>query len=714
MKREKAARRVLPAIFWRKQAERDEAMTLLDKGHPVAKSPVTARRGVAVRKSMHVEDQGGLVDVVDEESDDEPVLIDDDSSDSQALEVNHAHETLARLRKGDFESIIVGRRVGPHDRQKKPRLQRDTARHRGPAKQKARRPALRQTYLDEQSLFAKPVQNSPQPPKIWQDQQRFSVDFDLVPLPCDLSTGRSFMRHCHALLAFLDNPEYDSARDLMCDGVPLNNDMSVDELLSALSTLSPDVGSLRFLSSFLSALSPVDVARVQNAITEFVREAALDTMTDRWWAIDVLSRLQRLLPTESSGALLKSTSIDALAALLSIGFDRAVRPLRHVLRGESLNGEINDETTIAWIALVNLFDRDPAWVMQLLVPALEQTFPDRTGPLAAERIWFLAFGLSAFAQFDSQGRTSTAYVAKPRWNLVQFASSMVTLTDETTLGHPELLRGRDRYIRIMMARCLALSATWKWSFDASAFSLVTRHLGSIFKNRQHRNLPTEPAVDFPEWITRFDIAQTANKPTKSAVAFDLYLKLVCVAASDMISQAASLSLAQAAERDIQRLIMSMIPVSAATCGAGQLINRYSMTVAACYFSPALLTWLLGTSQNWAPFETADMQSRQVSIRGLMYLAVACRHHDQPLQPIIARFAEILQVLTNEAAETPTIDANRTIVLVIACFRQMILHHSFDPMAPPVFPDPILLDNSMSVWRVKLTAQTGPNKSLTYL
>jgi hypothetical protein len=47
---------------------------------------------------------------------------------------------------------------------------------------------------------------------------------------------------------------------------------------------------------------------------------------------------------------------------------------------------------------------------------------------------------------------------------------------------------------------------------------------------------------------------TAGEDTRGETAFELYLRLVCVAASDLIGSAQSLTEAQQAEKDVQRLI----------------------------------------------------------------------------------------------------------------------------------------------------------------
>ena len=684
-KMEQALARMLPAAAV-KSLERKEAAKRLEQDTR-GTAQTKARHNVAIRTRATVADTTReAIDnaiTVDDSSDSQalevkrrnktaghrfdqpispyPARNRDHSSDSQALEVSHADETLLRLRRGDFESIVAGR----------------PTRRRTKTSKKRRK--YRQTRLDEESLFAPIRPTMPKP-------ERFSVDFELEHLPSGLVAGQTIMRRCRDLLSFLDEPDSPAVYSCTTAGITFSPAMSVDELIAVLPAYVPDDIGLPFISSYISSLAPYDLTRIQDSIHRLC--LCPGSLSIRWWLIDIASRLHRLLPNEANGDLVRSVSIDNLVQLLALGFDKAVKPLRHIIRRESLTGDIDDDLTIAWIATVNLFDRDE-WTHAILVPALQTTFADATGPLAAERAWFLAFGLSALSQFDRSGRTHAQYIAKPRWELVKYAASLVTISDDSHVD----LRGRDRYIHVMMARCLKLASVWKWPFDTRAFAMITGDLGAIFSKRKHINLPSEPLVDFPHWITHFDIAETSRDDARG-VAFDLYLRLVCVAADDIIYRANSIQEAKVAEGHIRRLIMSIVPVTLATpAAAGQLVNRYAMSIVACIFAPDLLDWLLNAYHHWAPFNTANFQTRQISIRGAMYLAVACRHHRRPIRSIVARLADMLGTLSAEAVTSPSIEANRTIVLAIACFRQIILHHSYNRDETPIYPDPVLLHNS---------------------
>jgi hypothetical protein len=680
-----------------------------------------------------------------------PIVVDSDSS-SQAEEDN-GPETLARLYEGDYESIVAPRkpplrkRIAKQSRPRRPVLgfrplssgnrafvqtkldfPRETPRKSGkPSKpgksgksdksgkrkrpgQAAQRPAIR---LDDHVIFAdgdfafsederhrsSPVDSGVGKARSWANFDKFPIDFDISPLPsglyCDPTSsviqrlGRTPLpKPCSAYgIEFTPDMDAEAIRSV----VPIYFDALHQALLNA---TEPRLEPLDFLISAPYDLFRQEILDFSSKLEEMIPQKITrdNLLMIRWRLLQLASRSHHPLDAVD-------LAIGLMRALLDFGFDKTIRPLKKILRGESETAEIGELSTILWIATIHLLPPD------VFVSALSRTLDVHgdVGPMAAERVWFLVFGLCALSQFGLDGRVAD-FNPSPRWWLVRRAISLIKVShDEQAESNArvEQLQGRDRYIKAMMARCVRLSSVWKWEFDRESFTVATKDLGVIFKDRQHRNLPTEPPVDYPDFITRFDMSRTAAEDTKRETAFELYLRLVCVAASDIISRAESLSEAQQAEKDVQRLIMSIIPVSPVKFNRifpptprqlGQLINRYSTMIAACYFSPALLPWLLANSKKWAPFELADFDSRQISIRGLVYLAVACRHHHHPLDQVVARLAEILSTLQSE---TSSVEVQRTMVLVVSCFRQVIQHHSFDASSEPAYPDPILLHDSES-------------------
>jgi len=622
----------------------------------------------------------------------------------------------------------------------------------------------------------------------WANFDKFSVDFGISPLPsgiyCNVQSYVGSGRLSRLVGYLLGKGTGEEVTEpTSAYGVELRDDMPpaaiasvVGVLFSAIRDMSlgysndtvstpPDLSPLAFLGGYLSRRRDqvdgdllslrVSCSQAAAALSDSldslhevnggrkrpVREAILDV---RIALVDLACRANPSTSSEDEDSV-NACATALLRQLLSFGFDKSIRPLKKLIKGDADTPEVSGSITTTWIAVMHILD---AWseatghisptFSASLEKAIDAVFPiHETGPIASERIWFLVFGLCALSQFNVDGQVSIEFSPIPRWPLVKRAIGLIKIShseEAEERAHIEQLRGRDRYIKSMIARCIRLSAVWKWNFERGNFSIATKDLGVIFKDRQHRNLPTEQPVDYPEFITHFDMTLTAAEDDRHESAFELYLRLVCVAASDVIASAQSLSEAQKAERDVQRLIMSIIPVSPVKFSrvlpptqrqVGQLINRYSTMIAACYFSPSLLPWLLANSQKWLAFEAADFESRQVYTRGLMYLAVACRHHNQSLDRVVECLARILGTLQGELDNSgkpsmpirapSRLEVERTMVLVVACFRQIIQHHSFDPeaQADPVYPDPCLLHESKSS-RCQVTSadvQVGRAESL---
>ena len=602
----------------------------------------------------------------------------------------------------------------------------------------------------------------------WANFDKFPIDFGISPLPsglychADTYIGDGRLSSLVRLLQRRDVPADPTTTKVQ--GIELRSDMSRAAITSVVtlvfdhvkedmlafanetSNQAPRFEGISFMGSYISMHADAidgDTQSLRDSCCRHVKSMteSLDTLTSlsmgkhRKHVLSALFELRLILLDlacrlgDNSHA--EQCGIGTLRHLLQSGFDKTISPLKAILRGTAETAEIAEPSTVTWVAVMHILDIWGQVVAkdEIFLSCLEEAYTsvfrlDQAGPIAAERVWCLIFGLCALSQFDISGRISRTFEPCPRWQLVRRAIGLIKIShseEAEEKAHIDQLQGRDKYIKTMIARCVRLSAVWKWDFGRASFSVVTKDIGVIFKHRQHRNLPTEPPVDYPDFITRFDMSLTAAEDTKRESAFELYLRLVCVAASDIIGSADSLAEAHQAEKDVQRLIMSIIPVSPVKFDRvfpptlrqlGQLINRYSTMIAACYFSPSLVTWLLANSRKWAPFESADCESRQVSIRGLLYVAVACRHHSQPLDPVVARMSEILSELQAELDEVgkpsapargPTrVEIERTMVLVVACFRQIILHHSYDveQQLRPTYPDPSLLHES---WTARVFA-----------
>lgn len=440
--------------------------------------------------------------------------------------------------------------------------------------------------------------------------------------------------------------------------------------------------------------------------------------------------------------------------LLRYGFDRTMKPLKAIMSCEADSGTISDYTAECWVSLMQIgaaWDRTHPLVADSqshepsqgafdrgLEEAFNRAFEGRqTGPRASERIWYLTLGLAALSQFDIAGVIPAHLKSDARWPMVRKAMGAVKINsmpeaEETT--HRYQLKPRDKYLKIMVIRCLQLTSIWRWPCDRESFAIATKDLGFIFKARALRNLPNESYGDFPLFIRQFDRTLTEDIDMEES-AYNLYLQLVCLCASDMVTMPSNITEAKTAATDVQRLMLQISPFSPVRFVEGRvpsarqlsaLINRYSTSVIAALFDAKLLnTFLLPNSKKWIDFSKADTESRRTVLRGLMYLGVAARHHGESLEPVVAllssHFETIQQEKTQLQAQTvaqirerekfvklgmipPALDKeqpnhqasilerDRLLVLIVGCFRTLITTHSYDSdvQAKPPYPNPELL------------------------
>jgi hypothetical protein len=423
---------------------------------------------------------------------------------------------------------------------------------------------------------------------------------------------------------------------------------------------------------------------------------------------------------------LTDTVSDLLESLLRYGFDRSMKPLKATMSLEAESGVIDDLSAECWVCLMHL---TAAWDMRGLQPtqtqeerpsifdrsldiAIDRAFEGRqSGPRASERIWYLTLGLAAMSQFDRSGTVPPELMVTARWPLVRKAMGtlkIVSLTEELEAKKRYQLKPRDKYIKIMIIRCLQLTSIWRWHCNRESFAIATKDLGNVFRERALRNLPNESVGDFPTFIRQFD-RTLAEEIDMEESAYNLYLQLVCLCASDIVTSPSDIIEARQAASDVKRLMLSIVPFSPVRFKTGMiptgrqlsaLINRFSTATVAAVFDITLLPYLLGNARKWIDFGDADIEGRTTCIRGLMYLGIAARHHSEPLTGVVAALSvyfetiqqEKLRLQTAKASATAILERERLLVLVVSSFKTMMTTHSFDAGAQlhVKYPDPELL------------------------
>ncbi|GHJ84584.1 hypothetical protein NliqN6_0986 [Naganishia liquefaciens] len=600
---------------------------------------------------------------------------------------------------------------------------------------------------------------------LWTELRDFQVDFDVKPLPSGVSFDTETWLGSGGLVRFLAGET--RVQPLTLFGMSLTEDMQFTELLQLLPAVLDGVYNQIMMRSndrtptepaYMSAFEFCDGYMVAHITHPAMADATrlIENLLERLTAIrsvrrkcpddrhhlflldasfalfKLLFRIMTYWPDAHASPTLDSSLLvaarDTVERLLAHGFNKTMEPLKAIMAFTADRPVLTDFTAECWISVIHLLrDMDARGLgdgksfSKVMETVTQKLYVDnQAGPYASERIWYITFGLAAFHQFGPDGVTLPELEGYPQWSLVRKALSLISFPDdldevkENEKRHQ--LVSRDKYIKIMVIRCLQLTCTWQWHCNHDSFAIASRDLGVLFKKRQLRNLPNEPSSDFPAFIREYDLKRSSEVDIEEST-YNLYLQLVCVSASDLIASATDMEQAEQAVNDVQKLMLSIIafsPVKPAPNGIfhgrqlGALVNRFSALVVAVLFAPKLLQYCLGAASKWVSFECGDIEVQRILLRGYMYMGVAARHHESSVALVVDRLAEIFESVHAKKKSFAAHDGikikaqERLLVLLVSCYRQIIELHCFDREMQdmPSYPEPCLLHSS---WTSRLSS-----------
>jgi hypothetical protein len=124
-----------------------------------------------------------------------------------------------------------------------------------------------------------------------------------------------------------------------------------------------------------------------------VSRASRDTALQIRWAL--LDFAIRTTFPNGLHTKVEDTAVCVIRQLLAFGFDKTVKPLKRILRGEAESPEINDTSVITWIAIIHVLSawnsKHPSITLDgVLNKALDMSFQsDQSGPIAADLVPYL-------------------------------------------------------------------------------------------------------------------------------------------------------------------------------------------------------------------------------------------------------------------------------------------------------------------------------------
>ena len=603
----------------------------------------------------------------------------------------------------------------------------------------------------------------------WKGPQHSTVDFGIQPLPAGIAfSNATYLGHgwLHELIALLpaahDVPIppscsmfdcylhvdmtvleltaclevlYNQLRDLVLGGVgPADYDScqkwqiffhSVSQHLSYL-LVKADNDARATLATNTEAL----VQRLGNLMedpTEIIPDDEIPNplvLQVLWFIVETSCRIacdRKRKHEELDGGTVATTLIVLTRKLWDFTFSDTAVPLE--LTREGITGaQISQQIAELWICLLNLTNDKTFqslylpqgmsfWTCYLQVLQGKGLKAEHTDVKTLEAIWRSVFALCALSQFSIHGHSSMIPRLTSSWQAIAaiLENAPLTAESETDKSLPKrILRKRDEYASMLIARCSLLNYKWHWRLDSHEVYSTFDHLVAVFKSRRFANLVSDAENnDFPSFLRRHDLSLLQEKKHSDS-AFVVILKLVVRAVDDMRKDKLQ---ATAFDITIKKILSLAIPVSSvpftkasppSSYEMSMLFNRFSAIAVAIYLQPTVdkVKHWLPYARRYVNFKDADKNTRVSCIRGAMYLAILLRHLDLPLTDILGWLADMTTILIGEY-QSASPDQGRswteyTIQLLLRSVCHILLTSSMDlEHAGNKYPDPRFLQGRKS-------------------
>ncbi|PIL22731.1 hypothetical protein GSI_15424 [Ganoderma sinense ZZ0214-1] len=449
-----------------------------------------------------------------------------------------------------------------------------------------------------------------------------------------------------------------------------------------------------------------------------------------WFLIETSCRIacdRRRKRGEPDRGTVATTLIALIRKLWDFTFGDTAVPLD--LTREGITGaQTSRQIAELWICLLNLANDKTFqssylpqgmsfWTCYLQVlrgkglqpPQPPQPFQaSQTDVKVLEAIWKSIFVLCALSQFSIHGHSSMAPRLIPSWQTIAAILEHAPLAAKTEVEKSwakRIVRKRDEYVSVLVARCSLLNYKWHWRLGSHDVLVTFNRLVDVFKSRHFANLVSDAERnDFPSFLRRHNLSLLQEKKHGDS-AFVVFLKLVFRAADEMRRDNPQ---ATASQIFLKKILSLTIPVSSvpfkktsppSSHEMSMLFNRFSsIAVAICLEpTPDKVKDHLSRAHRYVNFKDADKNTRIACIRGAMYLAILLRHLDLLLTGVLKWLAEMTDILIDEYQAASADQAHEkswteyTIQLLLRSVCHILQTSSMDPgHAGHKYPDPSLL------------------------
>ena len=453
-----------------------------------------------------------------------------------------------------------------------------------------------------------------------------------------------------------------------------------------------------------------EVQRIANLIDKhsvsFIEKPILSLC---WFLVELSTRTSTPLPTAYHGLSLslRVTSKVLMQLLLRLG----IHKISELLQGDGILDESSpiQYATELWVCLIHVLlgtpkegvpksKSHPFWTVFMdAFPTVHDRDSSRSFK-ASEDVWLTIFTICTLSQFSVHGMVT----AEPRlpafWDLVAYGLKTICLTeneDHLRLQSP-VLRKRDHYVALVVARCGHLRHAWNWRLDEG--SAMFNQLSEIFRSRNFANLRHEEDC-LPKFFKHTDWNLLSVHDSKDT-AFSGFLKLILQADRDEVNNGRK-------SAKLKKLLSLAVPLRSLSFTSSQpphgrdlsmYYNRLSAIALALSLDASDHDERINKARNYLAFSSADTKTRHAVLCGLERLAVLMVKRDIGLSALLDWVEEVgksLDAELKEVASKKPSDSGEGLLVAPAVKLVKHLFLSISGIATTYldvsrFPDPHLL------------------------
>ncbi|KAK4052339.1 hypothetical protein OIO90_004420 [Microbotryomycetes sp. JL221] len=393
-----------------------------------------------------------------------------------------------------------------------------------------------------------------------------------------------------------------------------------------------------------------------------------DHLLAHWRILDISARLVARYPESASAGVVSRACTTMVGRLVRSGIQQTMVRVKMAAEANTAPRDgISDTSAAIWVGLISLALSEVGEHCCWQEPQLWRTVQAEVfaschdkGPfevVAHELMGFAAMTLCALSQFSPAGVTSSRSRLSGDWTfmLATLQTTEKSLTEVDVPVSNTAIARRDRYLWNILARALVLIDEWNWSLDGRS-DLVVK-LFDLLRKRRFQNLAFETHTDIAACLQHPETFSTLVKLDQALdSAFTVLIKLVMRATLPLGTSCSG-------QKAVTRLLMKLSPMGSGSLKGSSfeagdcpsvLVNHYSILLCFALIDKHTIQQRLDQARRLVNFDTADNETRKVTVRASLFFMKAFYYINVPANPVIDWISSFAAQWTTAAIDSPLI------------------------------------------------------------